>query len=137
MATSEKGHDVNVWARAGGKGGPWPEVLVDLERALVYLSTHVDKTRAWGKKHTPDGTLHVKDISVGLEISDEARGEEYVERWYLEMKHQRVLPEAWFTDPEPKRNACHGLTAAGEKRARELLAQIESGQRPELRSAAS
>lgn len=41
------------------------------ERAAVYLRTHLDRPRAWGQIATPAGTLHAKDIEVGLGMNDD------------------------------------------------------------------
>jgi hypothetical protein len=127
------GGDQTVFARAGGQG-PWPETIPDLEKAAVYILLRWDKPRAWGKIDAPTPTLHAKDISVGLGI--DAR-ERYEDRWYLEMKWERVLhpqgdPTRYLNNPLPRRRACYELTPAGEEWAQTLLAEAHDGRKPWL-----
>lgn len=73
---------------------------------------------------TPAGTLHAKDIEVGLGL--DSRDGEHV---YLDMKEDREN----FHNPIAVRVACYELTEAGERWAEALLADHEAGRRPWLR----
>jgi hypothetical protein len=147
------GGDKKPYARIKSRP-PWPETIPDLERAAVYLLQQWDKPRAWGKRDTPSPTLHDNDIGFGIGMRHEAEvrkdtevregteiGEddetwaEYWEKWYLELKEERVLVHTepsssrYFHNPRAKRTACHELTEAGRAWAEELLADAKSGRK--------
>jgi hypothetical protein len=87
----------------------------NLENAAIYLRTHVRKPRAWGELDTPPGTLHAKDIEVGLGL-DSADGR----RLYLNMN-----ADGRFDNPTPNSRASCELTESGEAWA-QLLVQARA-----------
>jgi hypothetical protein len=89
----------------------FPSPQRNLENGAVYLRTHLDKPRAWGQIVTPPGTLHSKDIEVGLRLNPpEGR------QLYLDMKD-----DARFHNPTPHRIGCYELTEAGKDWADRLI----------------
>jgi hypothetical protein len=86
----------------------------NLERAAVYLRTHLDEKRAWGQIATPEGTLHAKDIEVGLGMNDDEG-----KCIYIDMKE-----DGRFNNPlPPGRIACFELTDTGLAWADRLIAK--------------
>ena len=88
-----------------GVSPSWAQAAHNLDSAAIYIWACRDKPRAWGKKQTPPGSLHAKDIEIGLGLTPRDGA-----RLYADMKG-----DPRFLNPTPNQNACYELTSMGEE----------------------
>jgi hypothetical protein len=112
----------SVWVLASGEQIDQTE---NIEKTLVFLLLYSDSIpREWGlrPRKVPAPALAHKRLQIGLGLLDNDGKE--ANQHYEAMLYDSV------NFAKPSSAACFELTAAGQRRAEQLLAEVEAGRKP-------